>query len=104
MAVKSASTPIAFRLGEILLDASDEDFKADTIAEAEGTEMLLLETSGPYDIKDNSRFGRDHVKGAFEILTFLRKILKTWYLATEDIMRQLKVVFVHARGKTSILI
>ncbi|CEI86915.1 hypothetical protein RMCBS344292_01338 [Rhizopus microsporus] len=61
-------------------------------------ETLLLKASGPYGIKDSNRFGRDHAKGASRALTFLRKILKTGYLATEDTMHKLKIVFVHARG------
>lgn len=66
-----------FRLGEILLDASDKDFKADGIVKLGDMEVLLLETSGPYGIKDDNRFGKDHVKGAFGALAFLRKILKS---------------------------
>lgn len=99
LAVKNATSSTVFRPGEILLDASDEDFKADGLVLVNGMEVLLLETSDPYSIKDNNRFGQDHVKGAFGSLKFLRKIIKTLHFATETIMRQLRVLFVHVRGK-----
>lgn len=60
-----------------MLDASDKDFKADGIVKLGGMEVLLLEASGPYGIKDDNRFGQVHVKGAFDALAFLRKILKS---------------------------
>lgn len=90
---------VIFETGEILLDASEEDFKADGRVTFNGIELLLLETSGAFGIRDNNRFSQDHVKGAFGVLTFLRKILKTVCFATEDTMQQLRVLFVHARGK-----
>lgn len=90
---------LRFQLGEVFLDASDEDFKADGVVKCGDIELLLLETSGHYGVRDDNRFGQDHVKGAFGCLTFLRRILKTYYYATEDSMRMLKVLFVHARGK-----
>ncbi|KAI8094180.1 hypothetical protein BDF21DRAFT_408157 [Thamnidium elegans] len=62
-------------------------------------EICLLETSGHYDLTDLPRFGYDHIKGSFGALTFLRKILKTWYFANVDTVRALKVFFIHARGK-----
>lgn len=98
--VLSSAPELLFRTGEILLDGSDEDFKADALVEIEGMELLLLETSGPYNIDDNARFSQDHIKGSFGALTCLRKMLKTWYFATEETMRRLKVMFVHARGKS----
>lgn len=49
-------------------------------------------------IIDNNRFGQDHVKGTFGALTFLRRIIKSYYYATEDTLRKLRVLFVHARG------
>lgn len=77
--VLSSAPELLFRTGEILLDGSDEDFKADALVEIEGMELLLLETSGPYNIDDNARFSQDHIKGSFGALTCLRKMLKTWY-------------------------
>ncbi|KAL7314614.1 hypothetical protein PS15m_012332 [Mucor circinelloides] len=57
-------------------------------------ESVMMECSG-----DSGRFGMDHAKGSFGALTFLRKIIKTYFYATEDMLHKLKVVFVHPRGK-----
>ncbi|KAI7906702.1 uncharacterized protein BX663DRAFT_497367 [Cokeromyces recurvatus] len=102
LAVKTAILPtinLSFKTGKVILDSSDEIFKADGVVELDGIEFCLLETSGAYGISDNSRFGMDHVKGLFGVLMFLRRILKSCFYATEDTLRELKVIFVHARGK-----
>ncbi|KAI8973187.1 hypothetical protein BDF20DRAFT_837154 [Mycotypha africana] len=102
LAVKTATLPIRnllFKTGEVILDSSDETLKAVGVVELDGIEFCLLETSDAYGISDNSRFGKDHVKGSFGALMFLRKILKTCFYATEDMLCELKVLFVHARSK-----
>ncbi|CAO3616354.1 unnamed protein product [Mucor hiemalis] len=68
---------LRFQLGEVFLDASDEDFKADGVVKCGDIELLSLETSGQYGVRDDNRFGQDHVKGALGCLTFLWRILKT---------------------------
>ncbi|KAI8366184.1 hypothetical protein BD560DRAFT_400816 [Blakeslea trispora] len=75
--------------------------KADDVVESDGTEFCLFETSGVYGTFDNSCFCKDYVKGSFGALTFLGKILKTCFYATEDTLRELKVMFVLARGKAT---
>ncbi|KAI8367008.1 hypothetical protein EDC96DRAFT_544047 [Choanephora cucurbitarum] len=90
---------ILFKTGELLLDSSDEQFKADGLIEMDGIELCLLETSGTCGLSDNCRFGKDHVKGSFGTLIFLRKILRTFYFATESTLHELMVLFGHARGK-----
>lgn len=75
--------------------------KADGIVKYDDIEFCLLDTSGPFGISDNGSFVSDHVKGLFGALTFLRNILKTYYYATEDTLLELKVIFVHAKGKIS---
>ncbi|KAI9257558.1 hypothetical protein EDC94DRAFT_182524 [Helicostylum pulchrum] len=42
-------------------------------------------------------------KAPLGALKFLRRAIKTWYFATENTLRQLKVMFVHAKG-TKILL
>lgn len=106
LAVKTAKTTAAglsFETGEVFLNSSDEMFKADGVVKTNNIEICLLETSGPYGIQDRSRFGKDHVKGSFGALTFLRNILKKFYFASESTMHELRVLFVHARGKTTLL-
>jgi hypothetical protein len=83
------------------LDSSNEDSKADAIAQLGEMVFLLLETSGLNKTKDRVRFSQDQIKCSFGALTFFRKILKTWNFATDETMTKLKVVFVHARGKSS---
>ncbi|CEG74703.1 hypothetical protein RMATCC62417_09871 [Rhizopus microsporus] len=90
---------VRFHPVEILLDASDKDYKTDGLIEIEGIEVCLLEALGHHGLKDLGRFGYDHVKGSFGALTFMRKILKTWCFAKEDTLCKLKVFFIHARGK-----
>lgn len=102
LAVKTATLPareLLFQTDEILLTSSDEAFKADGFIELDGIELCLLETSGAYGIKDESRFGKDHVKGSFGALMLLRRILRTYFFATEDALRDLRVLYIHARGK-----
>lgn len=75
--VAAAIPTIKFYPGELLLDSSDEDYKADGLIKLDGMEICLLETSGHYGLTELPRFGYDHIKGSFGALTFLRKILKT---------------------------
>ncbi|KAI9475606.1 MAG: hypothetical protein EXX96DRAFT_609537 [Benjaminiella poitrasii] len=84
LAVKTATSPnrnLLFKAGKVILDSSDETFKADGVIELDGIEFCLLETSGTYGLSDSSRFGKDH------------------FNATEETLLELKVIFVHARGK-----
>ncbi|CAO3694236.1 unnamed protein product [Rhizopus stolonifer] len=104
LAVKTVATAIPtlkFYPGELLLDSLDEDYKADSLIKLDGMGICLLETSGHYGLTDLPRFGYDHIKGSFGALTFLRRILKTWYFANVDTVRALKVFFIHAREKKS---
>lgn len=88
-----------FVAGEKELSASEELCSADAIIEVDGLEICVLETSGKFQLKDKARFGYDHVKGAFAALSMLRKIFKKYYYAKMSTAKQLKIYFVHARGK-----
>lgn len=95
-----ARTAVRFHPGEMLLNTLDKDYKTDGLIEMDWVEVYLLETSDHYGLKDLDRFGHDNVKGSFGALTFMRKILTTWYFAKEDTLRESKVFFIHVRGKT----
>lgn len=60
--------------GEYLLQSTVEEYKADGVVIIDTVEICLLEVLGKYGLSDTSRFGYDHVKGAFGALSFLRKI------------------------------
>ncbi|PHZ17305.1 uncharacterized protein RHIMIDRAFT_232736 [Rhizopus microsporus ATCC 52813] len=76
---------VRFHPVEILLDASNKDYKIGGLIEIEGIEACLLETSGHYGRKDLGRFWYDH-------------ILKTWYFTKEETLCKLKVFFINAGG------
>ncbi|KAI9336595.1 hypothetical protein BD770DRAFT_332082 [Pilaira anomala] len=90
---------LVFYPGEMSLDSFDEEYKADGLIKLDSMEVCLLETSGHYGLKDLPRFGYDHIKGSFGALTFIRKLLKTWYFANVDTVLSLKVFFIHVREK-----
>ncbi|KAG0172235.1 hypothetical protein DFQ28_009970 [Apophysomyces sp. BC1034] len=62
-------------------------------------EILLLETSGPFNNSDKPRHAFDHVKGAFGLRCMLRKIISKFHYGDIDILKKLQVFFVHARGQ-----
>lgn len=92
-------TGMKFIAGEKELSASEELCSDDAIIEVDSLEICVLETSGKFQLKDKARFGYDHVKGAFVALSMLRKIFKKYCYAKKSTAKQLKIYFVHARGK-----
>jgi hypothetical protein len=84
--------------GEILLKSSLEEYLTDAvIIRDSGEEILLLETSGKYKLKDVPRFGYDHIKGCFGVLTMLSTIIKRNHMASIDTIIKLSLPFVHAK-------
>ncbi|KAI8382445.1 hypothetical protein BD560DRAFT_487289 [Blakeslea trispora] len=72
---------ISFVCGEHVLLCSEEEYKADGVVMYHNLEILLLESSGKYLLKDTPRFAYDHVKAKFSSVM------------------SLKIPFVHARGE-----
>ncbi|KAI8376792.1 hypothetical protein BD560DRAFT_391506 [Blakeslea trispora] len=95
----TSTTPLTFFPGELLLDSSDENYKADSVIKFSDSEILLLETSGSYGLNEKPRFGFDHIKGSFGALTFLRNILRKYCFAKFETAKELEILFIHARGK-----
>lgn len=96
---KNNPASLRFLLGEIRLNASEEDYNVDGVIMFGGREIYLLDTSGPYALIDLPRFDYDHVKGLFGCISMMNKILKTWHFAKERSLRQLKKHFLHIRSK-----
>lgn len=91
---------VKFVPGEVNLEASEEEYNADGIVTiANGIEICLLETSGPFKLIDRPRFGYDHVKGAFGVLSMMNAVVKKYFYATLETLMTLKIYFIHARGK-----
>lgn len=92
---------LLFVSGEYILSSSEEEFKADAIIidTTNEDEIMLLETSGKAFLVDNSRFGYDHIKGAFGALSILNSIMKKYYNANIASAIKLRIPFLHTRGK-----
>lgn len=70
----------------------------DIIMKDSGEEICLLETSGKCQLKDIPRFGYDHIKGCFGVLSMFNSIIKENHMAQVDTISSLCLPFVHARG------
>lgn len=68
------------------------------IRDLHDNELLLLETSGPYNNIDKARHGFDHVKGAFGCRSIFHHLHK-YRFADYVIVKKLQIFFVHARGQ-----
>lgn len=62
-------------------------------------ELALLETSGPFGLKDITRETTDHVKAAYGLLAMIHKAAYSYIYADADIFFKLKVYFIHAAGE-----
>ncbi|KAI9472273.1 MAG: hypothetical protein EXX96DRAFT_611523 [Benjaminiella poitrasii] len=80
IAVDSIGGDLMFAPGEYILKASKEEYKANSVV-----------------LDDNPKYGLDHIKGTFGILTVFNNIFKIYYLSTEATATSLKITFVHAR-------
>lgn len=62
-------------------------------------ELALLETTGPFGLKNVTRETTDHVKAAYGLLAMLHKVAYSYIYADADIFLKLKVYFIHAAGE-----
>ncbi|KAI9250220.1 hypothetical protein BDA99DRAFT_523188 [Phascolomyces articulosus] len=87
--------------GEINMKAFstlDSEYKADGLCFFNGKEILVLETSGPYNNGDDPRHAYDHIKGAFGLLAMFRSFVNLYHHADLNTLQQLRLWFLHARG------
>lgn len=62
-------------------------------------ELALLETTGPFGLKDTTRETTDHVKAAYGLMAMLHKVAYSYIYADADIFLKLRVYFIHAAGE-----
>ncbi|KAL7313332.1 hypothetical protein PS15m_007093 [Mucor circinelloides] len=80
--------------------ASKETNKVDACIIDNGMEICLLETSGKLLLRDNTKYGFDHIKCNFGSLNIFNNIYKKYYWASQETAGRLKIPFVHARHDT----
>lgn len=61
-------------------------------------ELVLLETSGPFNKCSSNKKNTDHIKAAYGLLAMLNSIAYKYCYADVDLFKKLKVYFVHAAG------
>ncbi|KAI7904174.1 uncharacterized protein BX663DRAFT_559893 [Cokeromyces recurvatus] len=59
-------------------------------------ELVILETTGPFGLKDITRETTDHIKAAYGLLAMSHKIAYCYEYADANIFNKLKVYFIHA--------
>ncbi|KAL9549655.1 hypothetical protein MBANPS3_005113 [Mucor bainieri] len=59
-------------------------------------EISILETSGPFALKDIKRETTDHIKAAYGLLAMLHRVAYLYEYADADTFKKLRVYFVHA--------
>lgn len=74
-----------------------EEYKADGAVLVSDIEIGLFETSGKYMLRDNAKYGFDHVKGTFGALTIFNTIFSRFHMSSVETATSLKIPFVHAR-------
>ncbi|KAI9310713.1 hypothetical protein BX666DRAFT_2032649 [Dichotomocladium elegans] len=78
------------------------DFNVDgtlRVSTLSNAELLTLEVTGAYGMKDRSRSGYDFVKGAFSCLAMLRKVAHAYYAAGFDHFSKIRMYFLHAKER-----
>ena len=75
------------------------EYKADGLCFFNNKEILVLETSGPYNNDDTPRHAYDRIKGAFGLLAMFRSFVNLYHHADLNTLQQLRLWFLHARGK-----
>ncbi|EPB83308.1 hypothetical protein HMPREF1544_09954 [Mucor circinelloides 1006PhL] len=91
---------LKFIPGEYILMASKETNKVDACIIDNGMEICLLETSGKLLLRDNNKYGFDHIKCNFGSLNIFNNIYKKYYWASQETAGRLKIPFVNARHGT----
>ncbi|KAI8077271.1 uncharacterized protein B0P05DRAFT_471261, partial [Gilbertella persicaria] len=93
-----AAGDMNFVAGEYTLKASKEEYRADAcILDENDNEICLLESSGCYLFGDKCKYGYDHVKGAFGVLTMFNAAFKKYHKASFKVAQELNILFIHAR-------
>ncbi|KAI8077303.1 uncharacterized protein B0P05DRAFT_638008 [Gilbertella persicaria] len=93
-----AAGDMNFVAGEYILKASKEEYRADAcILDENDNEICLLESSGCYLFGDKCKYGYDHVKGAFGVLTMFNAAFKKYHKASFKVAQELSILFIHAR-------
>lgn len=80
---------------------AERDYLADAIIkflDHDELEIILLETSGPYANKNNTKISFDNHKAMFGLLAMLRQVALTYPYADIDELYGLKLYFVQASG------
>lgn len=95
---------LKFIPGEYILMASKETNKVDACIINDGMEICLLETSGKLLLRDNTKYGFDHIKSNFGSLNIFNNIYKKYCWASKETAGRLKIPFVYARRKQFLLI
>lgn len=98
----TTDTLARFSPGEVNLQSFntlDDNYKADGILKFDTIEVLLLETSGPYNCNDEPRSAYDHIKCVFGLLSMFKTVISKYPFATAQEFGSLRLWVVHARGK-----
>lgn len=62
-------------------------------------EVLLLETSGSFENKDERKISFDNVKDLFALLAMMETVADKFNYASADLFQKAKLYFIHASGK-----
>lgn len=96
----NSNATINTSLGEYILKASKQDYRADAcIIDTEQNKLCILETPAPLKLSDKCKYGYNHIKGVLGSLPLFNDLFKKYYMASEDTVQRLKVMFVHAKRK-----
>ncbi|KAL4210483.1 hypothetical protein AB4K20DRAFT_1867462 [Rhizopus microsporus] len=100
----NSNATINTSLGEYILKASKQDYRADAcIIDTEQNKLCILETPAPLKLSDKCKYGYNHIKGALVSLPLFNDLFKKYYMASEDTAQRLKVMFVHAKRFASVI-
>lgn len=61
-------------------------------------ELVLLEVSGHYKLKDEPRFTKDHVKAGYGLVAMLNQIVYQYKYASFEIFTAIRLYFVHVKN------
>lgn len=64
----------------------------------DSVEILILETTGAYGYRNRTRAGYDHVKGVFNSLAMLRRLVKSYHRARISASSKIRLYFLHEKG------
>jgi hypothetical protein len=62
-------------------------------------EVAIVEVSGPFGNKDNARVVKNHVKVGYDVVALLHEIGHAFKYGDWEIMKTIRVFFVHFKGK-----